>query len=136
MSIEINEKVAQRLQDEQIIWLTTVRADGTPQPTPVWFLWTDNAFLIFTQPAALKVRNIQANPTVALNFHTDLDGGSVVVFTGTALLDPNSVSGEERAAYLKKYAEGIKMIEMTPESMEEVFSAALRVTPTRLRVSD
>lgn len=136
MSIEINEKVAQRLQDEQIIWLTTVRADGTPQPTPVWFLWTDNAFLIFTQPAAFKVRNIQANPTVALNFHTDSDGGSVVVFTGTARLDPNSVSAEERAAYLKKYAEGIKMIEMTPESMEEVFSAALRVTPTRLRVSE
>ena len=136
MSIEINEKVAQRLQDEQIIWLTTVRADGTPQPTPVWFLWTNNAFLIFSQPAALKLRNIQNNPKVALNFHTDEYGGNVVVFTGEAELDPNPVPTAERAAYLKKYAEGIKMIEMTPESMEAVFSAALRITPTRVRVGE
>ena len=35
MAIEINETVAQRLRDEQIIWFTTVRADGTPTPTPV-----------------------------------------------------------------------------------------------------
>jgi len=136
MAIEINEKVAQRLHDEQIIWLTTVRADGTPQPTPVWFLWTNNAFLIFTQPMALKVRNIQAHPTVALNFHTDHYGDNVVVFTGQAHVDPNPVSAEERAAYLKKYEEGIKMIQMTPESMEQVFSSALRVTPTRVRAGE
>ncbi|MFN8493100.1 MAG: pyridoxamine 5'-phosphate oxidase family protein [Caldilineaceae bacterium] len=84
MPIEINDTVAQRLQNEQIIWFTTVRADGAPQPTPVWFLWTNNSFLIFSQPTALKVRNLQHNPKVALNFHTDEYGGNVVVFTGEA----------------------------------------------------
>ena len=136
MPIEINEKVAQRLQDEQIIWLTTVRADGTPQPTPVWFLWTNHAFLIFSQPTALKLRNIQNNAKVALNFHTDEYGGNVVVFTGEARLDPNPVTAEERAAYLKKYEEGIKMIQMTPESMAQVYASALRITPTRVRISE
>ncbi len=136
MSIEINETVTQRLQNEQIIWLTTVRADGTPQPTPVWFLWTNNSFLIFSQPVALKVRNLQHNPKVALNFHTDEYGGSVVVFTGEASVDPNPVTAEERAAYLKKYEEGIKMIEMTPESMEAVYSTAIRVKVTRVRAGE
>ena len=31
--LEITPHVAQRLQDEQVIWLTTVSADGTPQPS-------------------------------------------------------------------------------------------------------
>jgi len=136
MAVEINEIVAGRLQSEQIIWLTTVRADGTPQPTPVWFLWTNNSFLIFSQPSALKVRNLQHNPKVALNFHTDEYGGNVVVFTGEARVDPNPVTAEERAAYLKKYEEGIKMIGMTPESMEAAYSTAVRVKVTRVRANE
>jgi hypothetical protein len=39
MAIAIDEKLANRLQTEQTIWLTTVRPDGTPVPTPVWFYW-------------------------------------------------------------------------------------------------
>lgn len=136
MAIEINATVAQRLQNEQIIWFTTVRADGTPQPTPVWFLWTNNSFLIFSQPAALKLRNIQHNPKVALNFHTDEYGGSVVVFTGNAHVDANPITAAERTAYLKKYEEGIKMIQMTPETMEAAFSTAIRVQVTRVRAGE
>ncbi|MCX6047070.1 MAG: TIGR03667 family PPOX class F420-dependent oxidoreductase [Chloroflexi bacterium] len=136
MQIEINATVAQRLHDEQIIWFTTVRADGTPTPTPVWFLWANDAFLIFSQPAALKVRNIQHNPKVTLNFHTDEYGGNVVVFTGEAHVDPKPLPADELAAYLEKYAEGIKMIGMTPESMQKDFSTVIRVTPTRLRVGE
>ena len=32
-------RVRERLRDEHVVWLTTVGADGTPQPNPVWFLW-------------------------------------------------------------------------------------------------
>jgi PPOX class probable F420-dependent enzyme len=136
MAIEINETLAQRLRDEQIIWLTTVRGDGTPLPTPIWFLWDGETFLIFTQPSSLKLRNIAQNPRVALNFHTDQDGGSVVVFTGTAQVDQNPAPAEQVNAYLEKYREGLQMIGMTPESMMQSFSTVLRVTPTRVRTAE
>ncbi|CAN5745411.1 hypothetical protein BH10CHL1_BH10CHL1_02200 [soil metagenome] len=136
MAIEINKAVAQRLHAEQIIWFTTVRADGTPTPTPVWFLWANDEFLIFSQPKALKIRNIQHNPKIALNFHTDEYGGNVVVFTGEARVDPNPVPADELATYLEKYAEGIKMIGMTPERMQKDFSAVIRVTPIRVRMDE
>jgi hypothetical protein len=29
------ERVARRLREEAVIWLTTMGADGTPQPNPV-----------------------------------------------------------------------------------------------------
>jgi hypothetical protein len=34
MSIAINDALARRLESEEVIWLTTVRLDGTPVPTP------------------------------------------------------------------------------------------------------
>ena len=37
--------VAQRLREDAVIWLTTVAANGTPQPNPVWFLWDGHSVL-------------------------------------------------------------------------------------------
>jgi len=50
LSTDFGARVARRLDDEIMIWLTTVRADGTPQPSPVWFLWIDQSILIYSQP--------------------------------------------------------------------------------------
>ena len=133
MTIKLNDRVTERLQTEQIIWLTTVRTNGMPTPTPVWFHWDGAQVLIFSQPNARKVRNIRANPNVALHFHTDAEGGDVAILLGTAQVDVQSVAPQQRTAYLAKYAEGIKMINMTPESLQQAYSTALRVTPTHLR---
>jgi PPOX class probable F420-dependent enzyme len=130
-STDFGKRAAARLAKEETIWLTTVGADGTPQPNPVWFLWEGAAFLIYTQPASHKTAHLSRNPRVALNF----DGGQtddVVVFTGAAVLNA-PVPAESRAAYLDKYREGIARINMTVESFEASYSLALRVTPDRLR---
>jgi PPOX class probable F420-dependent enzyme len=133
MTVAIDEKLAARLQTEQIIWLTTVREDGTPQPTPVWFYWHEESMLIFTQPQSQKLRNIAANPKVALNLHTDEYGGSVAVLWGEAYVDPQGASPAEIEAYMAKYAAGIKMLGWTPEQMANSFSTALRVPIARVR---
>ncbi|HEV8529298.1 MAG TPA: pyridoxamine 5'-phosphate oxidase family protein, partial [Actinomycetes bacterium] len=39
-----------RLEQDTIAWLTTVRPTGQPDTVPVWFLWRDNAILIYSQP--------------------------------------------------------------------------------------
>ena len=56
LSTELGARVARRLEQELIIWLTTVRVDGTPQPSPVWFLWADQSLLIYSQPNKQKLR--------------------------------------------------------------------------------
>jgi PPOX class probable F420-dependent enzyme len=136
MAIAINEGLANRLQTEQVIWLTTVRADGTPVPTPVWFYWHEEGMLIFTQPGSHKLHNIAGNPKVALNFNTDAYGGSVAVFTGEAYVDPQPVGQAELNAYLEKYREGIKMIGLTEEQMAREYSTVLRVRVSRVRVME
>ena len=130
---EFGVRVARRLDKEIIIWLTTVGADGTPQPSPVWFLWADQAFLIYSRPNTPKLRNIERSPRVALNFNGDRGGGDIVVFTGEARVDPQAPLAHEIPAYLEKYREHIAGINMTPDHFARGYSVALRIVPTKLR---
>ncbi len=59
---EAESRAEERLRNEEIAWLTTVRPDGQPQAVPVWFLWDGEAFLVYSRPGARKLRNIEANP--------------------------------------------------------------------------
>jgi PPOX class probable F420-dependent enzyme len=132
VATEFGAHALRRLKTEAVIWLTTVAPDGRPQPNPVWFLWTEDSFLIYTQPGSVKVRNINANPNVALHFNTDRAGDDVVVFTGQARFEAQAAQAAV-AAYLEKYRQGIEQIDMTPETLLRSYSTILRVTPDRLR---
>lgn len=125
--------VARRLDQEIVIWLTTVRADGAPQPSPVWFLWADQELLIYSKPNTPKLRNIRQNPHVSLNFDGDGRGGNIVIFAGEARIDEQAPSALAIDAYLEKYREHITRIKMTPDSFARAYSMAIRVTPTGLR---
>jgi PPOX class probable F420-dependent enzyme len=131
-STDYGARVARRVDQDQIGWLVTVDAAGVPQPSPIWFLWHDESFLIYTKPDAPKVRNIAANPAVALHLDGDGHGGDIVVFTGTAeLLTAHAT--EPIPSYVDKYRDGIVSIGHTPESMIAEYSGLIKVTPTKLR---
>ena len=129
---DFGARVAERLDREQIIWLTTVGPTGTPQPNPVWFRWDGEAFLVFSQPDRPKLRNIARNPRVALHFNSTESGGEVVVFGGAAQLEP-PVDADEIAAYLDKYESGLAELAMTGDQFRAEYSVPLRVVPDRLR---
>ncbi|MEU4433760.1 TIGR03667 family PPOX class F420-dependent oxidoreductase [Nocardia rhamnosiphila] len=129
---DFGARVAERLDREQIIWLTTVGPTGTPQPNPVWFRWDGHSFLIFSQPDRPKLRNIARNPRVALHFNSTESGGEVVVFGGAAQLEP-PVDADEVAAYLDKYESGLAELAMTGDQFRAEYSVPLRVVPDRLR---
>jgi PPOX class probable F420-dependent enzyme len=133
MAAEITPDIQSQIEKAYVIWFTTVRADGTPQPTPVWFVWDKDAFLIYTTPKAQKYRNIQANAKVALNLDDTDDGDHYVVFFGDAVVDANTPAPSKHAAYVEKYRQGISDIGMTPESFDAVYSIAIRITPTHVR---
>ena len=126
-------RVKQRLRTESIAWFTTVRADGMPQPIPVWFLWDEsNQFLIFSRPDALKLRNLSGNPRASVHLDGDGQGGNIVTLSGEARVSDTAIAQERIDLYLAKYAEGIKSIGLTPETMRSTYSTALIFSPRRL----
>ncbi|MDZ4767285.1 MAG: TIGR03667 family PPOX class F420-dependent oxidoreductase [Chloroflexota bacterium] len=133
MTIEIPQKFAERLDKAQYVWFTTVRADGMPQPTPVWFIREQDGFVVYSMPDAQKVKNIRQNPKVALSFTESPDAEDYLVVMGEATLDPKAPAPATTSPYMVKYAQGIKDLGMTDEGFTTAFTTAIRVTPTRVR---
>ena len=113
---------AKRLAGELVVWLTTVRLDGQPQSVPVWFIWEDGSFLIFSQRDKPKLRNIAGNQKVSLHLRGTESGGDVVV-----------IEADQVEPYVEKYGEEIRGLGWTPESFGRDYSEPIRVTPTTVR---
>jgi PPOX class probable F420-dependent enzyme len=134
LTSEFGRKVKRHLETEIIIWLVTVDANLVPQPRPVWFLWDDNSFLIFSKPTSHKLHHLAANPMVSLHFNTDESGDeNVMVFTGTAAVQADMPPAHQVDSYLKKYHTGMASLDMTPEQFSADYSVAIRVKPRSLR---
>lgn len=132
-SSEFGGRVVRRLNDEQIGWLTTTGPDGTPQPSPIWFLWDGETALIYSQPKTPKLRHIAANGKVSLHLDGNGTGGDIVILTGDARIDEATPPANAQAAYVAKYAEGIGRIGHTPETFAQSYSVPIRFTPSKLR---
>jgi PPOX class probable F420-dependent enzyme len=129
---EFGARVARRLREEMVVWLTTVTPAGAPLPRPVGFVWDGGEVVsIYSQPGA-RVRNIAANPKVTLNFDGDGRGGDIVVLAGTAQVDPGAPAADANRAHLEKYAAQIERLGITPAEYAARFSVALRIRLTRL----
>ncbi len=129
----LNSRAEQRLQDELIIWLTTVSPAGQPQTSAVWFLWDGEEFLVYSLAGTARTRNIKRNQRVSLNLDGDGRGGSVVTIEGLARLDLDAPASNEVPEYSAKYREKIAGNRWTPESFAADYPIPIRITPTRAR---
>ena len=130
---EFGARTARHLTGEVVVWLTTVSPRGAPLPMPVWFHWDGGeSVVVYSQPGA-RVRNLESNPHVTLNFSGDGRGGDIVVLSGTAVLDTDGPGADGDAAYLAKYDEHIARIGHTPESFAARYSVPVRIRLERLR---
>jgi PPOX class probable F420-dependent enzyme len=129
---EFGARAARRLRDEVVIWMTTITPEGSPLPRPVWFLWDgDESAVMYSRPSP-RVRNLEANPRVTLNFDGDGEGSDIIVLSGTAAVDPELPPADRSPEYLAKYDEHIASIGMTPESFAKAYSVPVRIRFTRV----
>jgi len=132
-STDFGKRALDRLHKETVAWLTTINGKGEPVPTPVWFLWQDDALIIYSQPNTGKIRAIAATPHVVLHLNSGPDGNDVVIVQGTAEVDPSGTPVMGNRAYLDKYGEEIVKIGFTAERFATEYSEVVKITPTRLR---
>lgn len=139
MSIDLTSalgrRALERLESDQLIWLTTVGPSGQPNPNPVWFLWNAGRVLVMTQPNTARLRALRANPRVALNFETASDGNDVVVLNALATVRPDHdpLDEADRTAYVEKYGAGIRGLGYTPDQMLSTYSVPVELRVVKLR---
>ena len=72
-----------RLADERVGWLCTLRPDGSPHLTPVWFVCNGSTVWVATASSTVKACNISRDPRVSFALQ---DGDAPLVGEGRAQL--------------------------------------------------
>ncbi|WP_082778215.1 TIGR03618 family F420-dependent PPOX class oxidoreductase [Tsukamurella pseudospumae] len=86
---------------DRIAWLTTIRADGSPHTTPVWFVLTaDPTFWIASASSNIKVGNIRRDPRVSIA--VDGSGATPLVAEGRARIHDDLSNCTEATSLLRR----------------------------------
>jgi PPOX class probable F420-dependent enzyme len=132
---EFGGRVRRRLEDEQVIWLTTLTSAGAPQPNPVWFVFEPDteSLLIYNDNNARRLAHVATHPRAAAHFNTDAAGDDVVVFTGALERAYDAPGPNRNEAYVAKYATAIERIGMDSAQFAQKYSVPLRLRIARVR---
>ncbi len=133
-STPFGARVRERLRTETVVWLTTVGADGTPKPNPVWFLWDGaDEIIVYNRADANRLTHVEQRPRVSLNFDGNGRGGDVVVLTGDARIADDVPPSMQNEPYAAKYAEAAARVSGDVEKFAADYPVALRIKLTRVR---
>ena len=87
---EVAPSVDEFLRRRPTATLGTIRRDGSPQASVVWYLWNGGEFVISTIHTTAKWKNLQRDPRCSLCVE-DPDTGEMVVVYGSARLEDGDV---------------------------------------------
>ncbi len=129
--MKIDNTLRSRLEEELVIWMTTVSSDG-PQSSPVWFLLDGDELLVYSLDSA-RVRNIATTPAVAVNLNSNRYGGHVLTMEGVARIDDGALAADHNEPYVAKYRDRIAAAGWTPESFARDYPVPIRIAITKVR---
>jgi PPOX class probable F420-dependent enzyme len=125
----------EHLETDVVGWFATLAADGRIQTSAISFLWDGATILFYSKPNTPKLRNIAANPKVSFNLNSDPYADHVLVIEGTAAEDPACLPSDVHPEYAAKYHAPLAHWEMDEAETAREFSVAVRITPTRIRLT-
>ncbi|GAC1363002.1 MAG: hypothetical protein NVSMB4_19660 [Acidimicrobiales bacterium] len=114
---------AERLTEARNLWLSTIRPDGRPHLTPIWFVWHAGRFWICTGAEFVKTRNVRRDPRVSLALE---DGNAPVVAEGRVTVHSRPYPADVVAAFQAKFSWDIS----TPDA-DGAYDALLEVVVDR-----
>jgi len=124
-------RIDRLLRSEPVVWMSTVRPDGSPHLIPIWFSWDGEAIIIASKPNAQKVRNVRANPVVMLALGQPDEDFDVGLLEGRAELLDVPAADVLPASHLTKYRAPMAAIGLTPDEFLATYTQIIRIVPTR-----
>jgi general stress protein 26 len=124
-AMELDEIRAEAARLSPWAHLATVGADGKPDVAPIHPAWEGDTLWIFTFTESVKVKNLGANPDVAMHWQVDESGDGVAVW-GRARVHTDEATKRRLWTGVFDYdldafapdgpaSDGVCFIEITPE---------------------
>ena len=125
------EEMTEYLQAIHITTLATLKRDGSPQLSPVWYQYRDRKIYIIANRSTAKVHNIRRDPRVSLSVSTPHEPYSYVLVYGNAEILTDEVEAVATAICIryKGHEEGAAFAE---EVLLGGGTVAIEVTPVKM----
>jgi PPOX class probable F420-dependent enzyme len=131
MAFALTDRIEQHLNEDLVAWLTTVTPSGRPAPRVVWFVWNGTEIVMYSQSDSAKLRHIEANDQVTVNFNCSAEGSDVVVIGGRAGVLPDAPPPSNYPGLIDKYAARMENMGVKREWYDDSYRVALRIVPER-----
>lgn len=131
MAFELTEQIERHLVNDRVAWLTTVTPEGRPMPYPVWFVWDGSAIMIYSVNTGARLKHIEQNNTVSVNFNTDFDAEEYVVIWGRAERVEDAPPPSKFPGLLEKYQARMTEMGASPQWYDDNYGVLLRIVPER-----
>ena len=131
MPVMTNTETKEFLNRSLIATLVTLRQDGSPHATPVWYMYEDGKFYMGADQETLKVRNIKRDDRVSLCISTHNEPYQYITVDGTCEIvkgDPKGTLPRISVRYLGEKRGKAYEEEMAPRDK----SVMLVITPTKI----
>jgi PPOX class probable F420-dependent enzyme len=102
--LQIPPAAEKYLAERSNMVLATIRTDGRPQLSPVWFIWQDNEFLISTTISTAKWKNLLRDPRCT--GLVDAPDGRYISVSGVVEMWTENVPHEVTTEIVRKYKLG------------------------------
>lgn len=128
-------EVEEFLQAPRYAVVGTVRKDGTPQLTPVWYLYESGRVYVSVSVNSAKYRNLSRNPGVCLCIASEHPDARAVMVYGEAELIPQESTRYDQIHWriTRRYSDSDEEAQAFIESLPiEEKRALIAVTPDKL----
>ncbi len=114
-----------------VVAFTALRPNGAPHTSPIWYEYDGGKFYCWAIASGVKVRNVRANPRVALCIATHDEPHAYVIAEGTCEVVTDGVAERGMTIARRYYGEerGNQFVQDTMASSEMVL---LVVSPARM----
>ena len=119
------------LEQEPVLWLSTVGEDGAPHLVPTWFTWDGETVVIVSKPGARKVRDMAADPRVMLALGDAEDDFDVGMMKAVAAIDDEPTSLSLPDGFAAKYWTRIADLGLSVPQFARIYARTIRLTPVK-----
>ena len=125
------QELEEYLRRPLVVAFTTIRPNGSPHVTPIWYEYDGGKFYCWVGTNTVKTRNVRRNPRVALCIATHDDPYRYVIAEGSCEISQDGVAERARSIAVRYYGEerGARFARDTYRADDAVL---LVVTPTRM----
>ncbi len=125
------DEMEQFLNGKCLANLSTLKRDGSPQVTPVWYAYRDGKFVVSTAGFTAKARNVRRDPRVSVSINSPGEPFAYVLVHGRAKVTTDDMEATVTSIAVRYQGDEVGKA-FAQEILKSSDNVLIEITPDKL----